>query len=72
MKKVFVIILTLLLAMLMCGCQEEKQYTHYEDLGKLDGTLTYKCPRCGTMTLKVESGKSYGICSKCDEKYFIN
>ena len=71
MKRMLLVVLAVILALMLTACDTTPKYREYESLGTITGELTYTCPRCGTNTLKVASGKSYGICSRCDEKYFI-
>lgn len=70
MKRFIMIILILIVVMLFCACQR-KQPVKYEAYD-LSGPLSYKCPRCGYATLEVMPGKNYGICTRCDEKFFID
>ena len=74
MRKRIIVVVLLLIVLLLSACDSSSNYKvrQYEGLkGEVTGEMTYKCPRCGTYTLVVASGKSYGICTKCDEKYYI-
>lgn len=70
MKRLLMIVMIFLLVLAVTACSNTKQ-TQYESLGTLSATITQKCPKCGTFTLKVEAGKTYGICSSCDGKYTV-
>ena len=72
MKKAMLVLALILVALLLAACDSKPKIHEYQGLkGEVTGTVSYECPKCHTYTLKVEAGKSYGICSSCDEKYYI-